>query len=71
MSPPSTMCSCASTIVTPMPASTPCTTAGEMASAPLATLLIPSSTWIAPASTVMAQVVGQPNRVTASAMITA
>jgi len=58
--PPSRTCSWLSTIVTPIPASMPCTIAGEIASAPRAIRLSPSRICSAPAATVMAQVTAHP-----------
>ena len=57
-------------MVTPIPASMPCTIAGEMASAARAIRLSPSRICSAPASTVIAQVTAQPNSAIVSAMIT-
>lgn len=53
-----------------MPASMPCTTAGEMASAARATRLSPNRICSAPARTVIAQVTAQPNSAIVSAMMT-
>ncbi len=58
--PPSTMCSWARAMVTPMPPSMPCTIAGETASAERATRSADRPIWASPARTVMAQVVRQP-----------
>lgn len=68
--PPSTTWSWPRTIVTPIPASMPWTMAGEIASAARAMRLSPSRIWSAPAATVIAQVVAQPNVAMVSAMIT-
>ena len=58
--PPSTMCSWATAMVMPMPASMPCTIAGLTARAERATRRKPRPSWARPARTVMAQVVRQP-----------
>ncbi len=58
--PPSTTCSCPIAIVTPMPASMPCTIAGLMASAARATRAAPRASCTKPARTVIAQVARQP-----------
>lgn len=58
--PPSTTWSWPSTIVTPMPASIPCTMAGEIASAARAMRLRPNSTCSAPASTVIRHATAHP-----------
>ncbi len=58
--PPRTMCSWATAMVTPMPASMPCTMAGLTASALRATRRHPRPSWTTPARTVMAQVVRHP-----------
>ncbi len=58
--PPSTMCSWASAMVTPMPASMPCTMAGLTMSADRAVRRAARPSWQNPASTVMAHVVRHP-----------
>ncbi len=58
--PPRTMCSWASAIVTPTPASMPCTMAGLTMSAERAVRSAASPSWQQPASTVTAQVVRHP-----------
>ncbi|GAA1146676.1 hypothetical protein GCM10009664_13420 [Kitasatospora gansuensis] len=57
-------------MVRPTPASMPCTTAGETASADLATRKVPSSSCRSPAATVTAQVTCQPNWAIRPATIT-
>ncbi len=68
--PPSTMCSWATAMVTPIPASMPWTTAGLTASAVRATRRQPRPSWASPARTVMAQVVRHPYRWMRSAVTT-
>lgn len=58
--PPSTMCSWASAMATPMPARVPCTMAGLTASAARAARREPSRICRNPAAMVIAQVVRQP-----------
>lgn len=58
--PPSAMCTWATAMVTPIPASMPWTTAGDTASALRATRRQPRPSWANPAMTVIAQVVRQP-----------
>src|SRR4051794_35313295 len=58
--PPRTTCSWPSTRVAPMPASRPCTIAGETASAARARRVRRKRIWSRPAATVIAQVTGQP-----------